>query len=158
MQRMTIALSDELAAELDAYMRRKGYENRSEAFRDVLRAQIEADRLESREGRHCVATLSYIYDHEERELARRLVRAQHARHDLSLSTLHVHLDHATCLEVAVLRGSTSRVREFANAVVSQRGVRHGRLHLVPAELEIAPHRHGERQARRMPHVHARPRT
>jgi CopG family nickel-responsive transcriptional regulator len=158
MHRITISLDDELTAELDAYMHRKGYENRSEAFRDLLRARLEADRGNEAGGRNCVACLTYIYDHEERALGQRLVRAQHRHHDLSLSTLHVHLDHDNCLEVAVLRGNTDKVRTFSNEIVAQRGVRHGHLHLVPADIEIAGHSHGRDSVRRGLHVHSRPRT
>ncbi|MBS0549859.1 MAG: nickel-responsive transcriptional regulator NikR, partial [Proteobacteria bacterium] len=63
-------------------------------------------------------------------------------HDLQVATLHVHLDHDSCLEVSVLRGPASAVRALADETVSQRGVRHGQLHLVPAALEHGKHAHG----------------
>lgn len=155
MERITISLEDELLGELDAYMERKGYANRSEALRDVLRAELAADRLSTGRAAQCVACLTYVYNHEERELSQRLVRAQHAHHDVGLSTLHVHLDHENCMEAVILHGSTGNVREFANGIMAQRGVRHGHLHVVPADIVIQRHEHGHREA---PHTHSRPKT
>ncbi len=83
----------------------------------------------------CVAALSYVYEHETRELSKRLTAAQHHHHDLSVSTLHVHLSNVDCLEVTVLKGTAAEVRAFADTVTSQRGVRHGQLNLIPASHE-----------------------
>jgi CopG family nickel-responsive transcriptional regulator len=86
--------------------------------------------------------LAYVYDHETRELSQRLTRSQHRHHDLQVATLHVHLDHDSCLEVSVLRGPVKAVRTLADETVSQRGVRHGHLHLVPADCARTRHSHG----------------
>lgn len=149
MQRVTISLDDDLAAQFDTLMARERYENRSEAVRDLIRRALEENRLEREEARHCVASLTYIFNHHERELASRLTEAQHQHHDLALSTMHVHLDHDNCLETIVLRGPTRQVREFAASIVAERGVRHGKLNLVPVEL---------RGYRHVGHVHAQPKT
>ncbi len=149
MQRVTISLDDDLAAQFDTLMARERYENRSEAVRDLIRRALEENRLEREEARHCVASLTYIFNHHERELASRLTEAQHRHHDLALSTMHVHLDHDNCLETIVLRGPTRQVREFAASIVAERGVRHGKLNLVPVEL---------RGYRHVGHVHAQPKT
>jgi CopG family nickel-responsive transcriptional regulator len=149
MQRVTISLDDDLATQFDALMAREQYENRSEAVRDLIRRALEEDRLQRDEARHCVASLTYIFNHHERELASRLTEAQHRHHDLALSTMHVHLDHDNCLETIVLRGPTRQVREFAASIVAERGVRHGKLNLVPVEL---------RGYRHVGHVHAQPKT
>lgn len=158
MERITITLDDGLLAQFDDYMQRNGYENRSEAFRDVVREKLEGERLDSGAASHCIGCLSYVFNHHERELARRLTQAQHDHHDLSLSTLHVHLDHDNCLEAMILRGPTEDVRVFANAVVSQRGVRHGNLNIVPADVEMDRHSHGLDGDTRTAHVHSRPKT
>lgn len=158
MERITITLDDELLAQFDAYMQRNGYENRSEAFRDVVRDKLEGERLDSGEATHCIGCLTYVFNHHERELARRLTQSQHDHHDLSLSTLHVHLDHDTCMEAMILRGPTEAVRAFSNTVVSQRGVRHGNLHLVPADVSLDRHTHGSAVETHSHHVHSRPKT
>ena len=91
-------------------------------------------------------------------LPRRLVQAQHAHHDLNVSTLHLHLDHDTCLEAVVLRGPTAAVTDFARGVITQRGVRHGHLWMVPVSLEMKRHSHDAGEAPAPPHVHSRPTT
>jgi CopG family nickel-responsive transcriptional regulator len=131
MQRVTMTIDDEQLASLDAFAERRGYTSRSEAIRDVLRDVNAREQAASDPELNCVATLTYIYEHETRELARRLTSAQHKDHDLSVSTLHVHVSHDDCLEVVVLKGPQARIRAFADAVIAQRGVRFGNLHVVP---------------------------
>jgi len=157
MERVTISLDDQLLAQFDRYLRRKGYENRSEAVRDLVRHCLEQDRLDQGQADHAVACLAYVYNHEERELARRLTRTQHQRHDLVLSTLHIHLDHENCLEVAVLQGHTPDVRAFADAIIAETGVRHGNLHLIPAEMVESRHRHRQDDPDQ-DHMHTHPKT
>jgi CopG family nickel-responsive transcriptional regulator len=162
MERVTISLDETLLEEFDGFIRRKGYENRSEAIRDLLRRRLEEDRNERGEAPHAVGCLSYVFNHHQRELARRLTEAQHGHHDLMLSTLHVHLDHENCLEVVLLRGETASVRRFAEATIAETGVRHGHLHLVTAEMEHSRHHHshgwdGHSQGGH-PHMHVKPNT
>lgn len=157
MERVTISLDDKLLVEFDVYIKRKGYENRSEAIRDLLRQRLETDRLAEDRAEQAVACLSYVYNHHQRELSRRLSSSQHAHHDLVLSTLHVHLDHENCLEIAVLNGNTGAVRSFAEATIAETGVRHGNLHLVPTEMVGDHHRHGAHDHFHE-HTHLRPKT
>lgn len=160
MERITISLDDDLLADFDRYMHEKGYSNRSEAIRDMVRERLESKRLASDRAGRCVACLSYIYNHHERELVRRLTDAQHAHHDLVRSTMHVHLDHENCMEIAVLEGETAAVRRFADSVTAETGVRHGKLNAVPVETRSTGkhvylrHVHGGDQ----PHTHIRPKT
>ena len=155
MERVTISLDEDLLRQFDSYLERKGYANRSEAIRDLLRESLEADRLSTDEGAHVLGCLSYVFNHHQRELSRRLTKAQHDHHDLVLSTLHVHLDHENCLEVAILDGHAADVRKFADTTIAGTGVRHGNLHLVPTELVKGTHRHGGHSA---PHTHIHPKT
>jgi CopG family nickel-responsive transcriptional regulator len=146
MQRVTVSLEESLADEFDELVRTRGYQNRSEAVRDLMRQAVEARRLEKGESRLCVANLSYIFNHHERDLAERLTEAQHAHHDLVLSTMHVHLDHENCLEAVMLKGPTPDVRAFTDQVRAERGVRYGNLNLVSVESgrthkDHAPHSH-----------------
>jgi CopG family nickel-responsive transcriptional regulator len=134
MRRITISIDDELLATLERLGERRGYANRSEALRDLVRDAIGRERSEGDERAPCLATLTYVYEHEKRDLARRLTHAQHDHHDLSLATLHIHLDQQNCLEVAVLRGTVDSVRAFADAITTQRGVHYGRLHVLPIEV------------------------
>ncbi|MGQ0700848.1 MAG: nickel-responsive transcriptional regulator NikR [Panacagrimonas sp.] len=133
MQRYTISIEDELAERFEAWIATHGYENRSEAIRDLLRDRLGEESLQADKGSHCAATVSYVYDHHERELGQRLIQHQHGHHDITVSTLHVHLDSALCLEVALLRGHSEEVIARAQALIAERGVRHGRVHVVPLE-------------------------
>ncbi|OCR22353.1 nickel responsive regulator [Pseudomonas syringae] len=130
MQRVTITLDDELLAAIDQRVATRGYQGRSEAVRDLLRAGLLEPGAGNPEA-DCVATLSYVYDHHTRELSKRLNTTFHAHHDLTMSTLHVHLDHGNCLEVSVLKGPTGQVAELAQHVMAERGVRHGNVQIIP---------------------------
>lgn len=141
-----MSLEEALARDFDQLIRDRGYTSRSEAMRDLLRREIETHRAERNDKSHCVANLSYVYNHHERNLAERLTEAQHRHHDLMVSTMHVHLDHEHCLETVVLKGPAARVREFADQTRAERGVRHGQLNLVTVttsdrHYRISPHRH-----------------
>jgi CopG family nickel-responsive transcriptional regulator len=82
-----------------------------------------------------VAALVYVYDHAARDLSRRLVQNFHGHHDLSLATLHVHLDDDSCMEVTALKGSSGEVRHFADHIIAERGVRYGRVVMIPTAAE-----------------------
>ncbi|WP_346797399.1 nickel-responsive transcriptional regulator NikR [Halomonas sp. Bachu 37] len=131
MQRITVTLDDTLMEELDKVMAQRGYQNRSEAIRDLARAGLKTMKVSDQPDQPCVGALVYVYDHDSRELSKRLTRHSHAHHHLTLSTLHVHLDHDSCLEVALLKGKGGEIQEFATDVTSERSVRHGQLVLVP---------------------------
>jgi CopG family nickel-responsive transcriptional regulator len=151
MERFTISLDDELARAFDAFIASHAYENRSEAVRDLIRAKLEAQTAFQSDQGHCVASLSYVYSHGSRELAERLAARQHARHDLTVATMHVHLDHEDCLETVVLQGPTGEVRAFAATLTAEPGVRHGALNLVGVERS-GRHSHGSES-----HLHLKPR-
>ncbi len=155
MQRTTITLDDDLMARLDEFMAERRYANRSEAIRDLVRSGLEQATVEASPRARCLAAAIYVYDHEARELASRLTRAAHDHHDLSLATLHVHLDHDSCMEVTVLRGAVQEIRHFADHVIAERGVRHGRLVLVPIDERTETHSHGAGAASPHGHLHVR---
>ena len=152
MQRITITIDDDLLAAVDTLMARRGYASRSETFRDILRDMMDRQSAGDPKA-DCIATLSYVFDHATRDLASRLTHAHHEHHDLSVASMHVHLDHESCLEVSVLRGATGSVTAFADTLSTQRGVRHGHLHLIPVRFSAADHKHGERSTAHT-HLHA----
>jgi CopG family transcriptional regulator, nickel-responsive regulator len=156
MERVTISMSDEFATELAAFMDSNGYDNRSEALRDLARLGLRQAWMNSAEAGECFATLSYVFNHHTRELAKRLTDAHHDRHHLHVATMHMHLDHENCLEIAVLRGEAADVREFARSISAERGVKLGQVNFVPVTLETQAHAHGGGSAVRQ-HTHAHPR-
>lgn len=139
MRRLTISIDDDLADAFEALVLSRGYENRSEAFRDLLRRELGETQLDALPHGPCVATLTYLYNHHERQLAMRLMDMQHEHHELTVSTMHAHLDHDSCIETVILKGKSDAVSAFAQSVMAQPGVTNGQLHLVPV---AKPHGHG----------------
>lgn len=131
MRRLTVSVNDDLADAFDELVHRRGYENRSEAFRDLLRHDLGQVRRADRPDGPCVATLTFLYAHQHRQLTMRLQHMQQDHHDLTVASVQSHLDHEHCIETVILRGRSDRVQAFADAVMAQPGVTHGNLHLVP---------------------------
>jgi CopG family nickel-responsive transcriptional regulator len=102
-----------------------------------------------------VAILIYVYDHATRELPKRLAKAFQEHHDLAVATIRISLDHESCMEVSVLKGRTAEVERFAGHVVAERGVRHGRVVIVPADIESERHAHGAGRSHAHQHVRVR---
>jgi CopG family nickel-responsive transcriptional regulator len=126
LSRIGVAIDADLLEKFDDLIAQRGYTNRSEAFRDLIRDALIA-RTSERPDSHVVGTVTLVYDHHVRMLSERLTEMQHQAFHNVLSTLHVHLDHDNCLEVLVLKGKASVVRKMADALISTKGVKHGRL-------------------------------
>jgi CopG family transcriptional regulator, nickel-responsive regulator len=154
MECVAIRMSDEFGAELGAFVKDCGYERHSEAIRDLAPLGLERARIDRGLGGDCLATLAYVFNHHTRELSRRLIETHHAHHHLQVATMHVHLDHDPCLEVAVLRGEASAVRDFSKTGIAERGVKYGQVNFVPISIDAEAHSHAKRgHARVHPHSH-----
>ena len=127
MNRVTIALDDELLAEVDRIVKTRGYQNRSEAIRDLARGGLRQAAENSRGERGLRRGAGLYLRPSYPRFAQRLVQTFHDHHDLSVSTLHVHLDHDSCLEVNVLRGKSRDMQHLADHVIAERGIHHGRV-------------------------------
>jgi CopG family nickel-responsive transcriptional regulator len=123
--RFGVSLDADLLLPFDALRSRRGYGNRSEAIRDLIRNALVEESGEQGEGSECAGTLSLIFDHHKSDVTKRLTALQHEDHDIVVAGLHVHLDHHNCLEVLVLKGETKRVRALADKLRAMRGVKHG---------------------------------
>ena len=124
--RFGISLDADLLEQFDALCEKQGSPNRSEAIRDLIRAALVEDRWQS-DNSLVAGTLTMVYDHHKSDLAQRLTAQQHDFHDLIITTLHVHLDHHNCLEVLVLKGEAQQLQNFANSLLSVKGVKTGQL-------------------------------
>ncbi len=142
MERFTISLDDKLAKAFAALITERGYVNRSEAVRDLLRAELERTRQAQPGEGSCIACLSYVFNHHERDLSERLTGMQHEHHELTVSTMHAHLDHDHCLETVILKGDIAEVRRFADALSAERGVHHGHVNVISVEAH-EPHGRGK---------------
>src|SRR5580658_10145297 len=105
MDRFTISLDENLAIAFDELIKARGYATRSEAVRDILRTHLQESREQRDSEGSCVANLSYVYNHHERDLCAWLTSAQHAHHDLTISSMHAHLDHDQRIETVLLKGA-----------------------------------------------------
>ena len=126
LSRIGVAIDSELLDKFDRLIGQRGYTNRSEAFRDLIRDELIEKTWESPDS-YVVGTVTLVYDHHVRMLNEKLTGIQHDFHHSILSTLHVHLDHDNCLEVLVVRGKAAIVKKVADALISTKGVKHGRL-------------------------------
>ena len=123
--RTGLSLDRDLLAKCDRAIAGKGYKNRSEAVRDLIRDHLVS--LEVEQDKEIVGTLTIVYDHHRPNLTEELVEAQHHAGSQVLAATHVHLDHHNCLEVIIMRGRSSTIRDLANRILSLRGVKHGQL-------------------------------
>lgn len=124
--RFGVSMDDALAARFDRLMKQRGYRNRSEAIRDMVRRELVRRQWEDPDA-EAVGTVTLVYDHHVRELSKRLIAMQHEHHELVVSTSHVHLTHEHCLEVLVVRGRARDVQHLADQLIASRGVLHGEL-------------------------------
>lgn len=128
LSRIGVAIDSDLLEKFDALILSRGYNNRSEAFRDLIREELVQKTWE-RPDSQVVGTVTLVYDHHVRLLNEKLTDLQHSHFHHILSTLHVHLDHNNCLEVLVVKGKAGTVKKIADALISTKGVKHGRLTL-----------------------------
>jgi CopG family nickel-responsive transcriptional regulator len=144
LSRIGIALDSELLKRFDRSIARRGYTNRSEAFRDLIRDRLVTEQTAAPDA-IVVGTVTLIYDHHASGITEKLTEAQHEHHELVLSTSHAHLDHDSCLEVLIVHGKSAKVEKFADLLIGLKGVQHGRLVMtVPAHASEHTHKHGHK--------------
>ena len=132
MERIGISIDKKLLSGFDELIARRGYPNRSEAVRDLIRKEISEERLEDPET-EAVAAVLLVYDHHSARLSQRLMDIQHSHLLSTISSMHVHISHHDCLEVIVLRGKVGQIKRLADNIVSLKGVKLGRVNLVATE-------------------------
>ncbi len=123
--RFGVSINEDLLERFDRLILVKGYNNRSEAIRDLIRNQLVE--LEWEKEEEVAGTVTLVYDHHVKGLNEQLIELQHGYHHLILSTMHFHLDHHNCLEVLAVKGIAGEVRSIAERLISVKGVKHGRL-------------------------------
>ena len=123
--RTGVSIEADLLDKFDNLIAKRGYKNRSEALRDLIRESLVNEEIE--QNRPVVATLSMIYDHHRHDLSNKLNEIQHHSHQNVLAATHVHLDHDNCLEVVIMKGRSGEITHLADQMLSMRGVKHGKL-------------------------------
>lgn len=152
MQRTTIAIDDDLAAQLDSYMEATGAMSRSEAIRDLVRRGLSA-RPDGPADARCFGVISCTIDQSVRNLAARVPQGRLDRHDQTISALSVPIDHRSSIDITVMRGSVGDVSTYAEALFLERGVMHGALSLIPVTEDHAHHVHNQGPAHAHTHLH-----
>jgi CopG family nickel-responsive transcriptional regulator len=138
LSRIGIALDSDLLKRFDRSIGRRGYTNRSEAFRDLIRDRLVTEQTAAPDAT-VVGTVTLIYDHHAHGITEQLTEAQHAHHELVVSTSHAHLDHDSCLEVLIVHGKSAQVARFADGIIGLKGVQHGRLVMTVPAHDIESH-------------------
>ncbi|MEI7449956.1 MAG: nickel-responsive transcriptional regulator NikR [Desulfomonile sp.] len=133
--RFGVSIPDDLLEKFDGLIKEKGYNNRSEAIRDLIRDRLVEDQWTKYEN-DVVGTVTVVYNHEQSDLAQKLTEIQHKKHDLIISSIHVHLDFHNCLEVLIMRGSSDEVKKAGEQLISTRGVKHGKITMTTTGQEI----------------------
>ena len=133
-ERVGVSLEKDLLAEFDRLIQGKGYQNRSEAIRDLIRAKLAETTLEAPDA-HAIGSVSLVYDHHSSKLTEQLIQMQHTHMLTVITSIHVHLDHHNCLEVIVLKGKVQEIQKLADQLISLKGVKLGKLTLTVAESE-----------------------
>jgi CopG family nickel-responsive transcriptional regulator len=152
LSRIGVAINSDLLDKFDRLIAQRGYTNRSEAFRDLIRDRLVAERTAALDAT-VVGTVTLIYDHHASGITEKLTEVQHAHHDLVVSTSHAHLDHDSCLEVLIVHGKGARVERFADLLIGLKGVQHGRLVMSVTEQALM-HEHGDGMKKHShPHKH-----
>jgi len=132
--RFGISIDKALLEKFDRSIKEKGYTNRSEAFRDLIRQELI--KKEWAEGKEVAGAITFIYDHHTRGLSSQLTDLQHDYQEIIISTQHIHLDHHNCLEIVAVKGKASEVQKLTDALRSVKGVRHGALSMTSTGKEI----------------------
>jgi len=132
--RFGISLEGPLLKQFDQLIHKKGYSNRSEALRDLIREKIVIEKTEY-DDTELFGSLMYIYDHHKRELEKSLSNIQHKHYGNIIASTHVHIDHDNCLEVILLRGKAAELKSLAERLLSFNGVKNGKLSLTAPLLK-----------------------
>jgi len=149
LSRIGVALDSDLLKQFDQWMGRRGYTNRSEAFRDLIRDRLVGERTATPSA-IVVGTVTLIYDHDAYGVGEKLTQLQHEHHQLVVSTCHAHLDHDSCLEVLIVHGKAAAVEQFSSKLIALKGVQHGHLvKTVPAHALATT----AEKAHKHPHTH-----
>jgi CopG family nickel-responsive transcriptional regulator len=137
--RTGVSLEEDLLQEFDRLITKRGYKNRSEAFRDLIREALLSETVHS--NKPVVGTLTLVYDHHTPNLSEKLTEAQHSAGASVLAATHVHLDHHYCLEVVIMKGKSKDLQELADRMLALRGVELGKLVLTNSGKDIKHHKH-----------------
>lgn len=132
LRRIGVSLEDDLLEKFDDFNQQKGYPNRSESIRDLIRSALLQHTWDKDE-QIVAGTIMLLYDHHKRHLLEDLTAAQHERHEQIMATTHFHLDETYCLELIVVKGKAQEIQALSNTLASFKGVAYSGLQVSPLE-------------------------
>ena len=134
LERVGISLDGDLLSAFDKIIAKQGYENRSEAIRDLIRQRISEEKLKNPKA-EAVAAVLVVYDHHAAKLSEKLIGLQHSHFLKTISSMHIHINHRECLEIIVLKGKVGEITKMAEKIVSLKNVTLGRVNLIAADTK-----------------------
>lgn len=138
LQRFGVSMPEDLLKEFDRYIAQRNYQNRSEAIRDLIRDKlVEKEWAAIEDGKDVIGVITFVYDHHKRELVHALLDVQHKYSHQVLASQHIHLDHAHCLEVTIVKGKTETIKDLAYKIKAMKGVMHCKLSMTTTGKDIA---------------------
>ena len=126
LSRFGVSLEEDLLQAFDQSIGGQGYQNRSEAIRDLIRDHLIQKKI-GRSDEEVVGVISLLYDHRTHHLSDVLADMQHKADVTVNASLHIHLDAHNCLEVIVARGRSDKVHQVAGKLIATKGVQNGKL-------------------------------
>ena len=132
LQRVGISLDSKLLSQFDKVIEKKGYTNRSEAIRDMIRQSLTDKQLADPKTT-AIAAVFVVYDHHQADLAQKLIKLQHSHLLKAISSMHIHLGHHDCLEIIILKGKVSEITKLGDSIISLKGVKLGKVNLIASD-------------------------
>jgi len=132
LKRFGVSMDETLLQNFDQLIKEKGYDNRSEAVRDLVRQALVQETWEDDE-QIVAGSILIFYDHHKKDMMQELTKIQHEIHDSVLATTHFHIDHHNCLEIIVVKGKVKKLREYSDQIISLKGVKYGKFTVSPVE-------------------------
>lgn len=124
-KRFGVSLEESVLNELDSLVQHRKFPNRSQAIRQLIKDALETEQIAK--NNLVAGALVLVYDHHKRDLSSKLTQVQHQYHHQILSTQHIHLSHDICLETIALKGKATELLEIADAIITIKGIKHGKL-------------------------------
>ena len=120
--RFGISIDKKLIEKFDSLIKKRNYQNRSEAIRDLIRESLVEE--EWKHNQQIIGAIALVYNHHQRQLVNKLLDIQHNFYDVVISSQHIHIDHDNCLEIMIVKGLSGVIRDFYNKIKSIKGVKH----------------------------------
>ncbi|MFC1585220.1 nickel-responsive transcriptional regulator NikR [Fibrobacterota bacterium] len=133
--RFGVSLEKSLLKQLDTFCSERGFPNRSQAIRALLREyMVEKERVSAGV---IAGVVSIVYDHHQKTMVRDLLSIQHSFHDMIIASQHIHIDHDNCLEVIIVKGRMQNVEKFCDSLRSLKGLKHVAMSITTTGVEVS---------------------